>query len=278
MTTQAKPNPQRGTNTQIVPANQKLMTIRTLLDKSKQQIALALPRHLSADRMLRITMTSVQRTPELLACDPMSLIGAVIQSAQLGLEPDGVLGMAYLIPFKDKVQLIPGYKGLIDLARRSGQLSTIFARVVYERDQFDYAYGLTERLEHIPTNDPDPGEVTYVYAVARMKDGSQQFEVMNRREIEAIKARSKSGNNGPWVTDFPEMAKKTVLRRLCKMLPASVELARAVALDERADLGLPQQLEDIVEAQIEVQPKEKPSLQAIVEAEKAKDTSEEVAQ
>lgn len=264
-----KPGTTKGTNTQIVPANQKMQTIRTLLERAKPQIALALPRHLSADRILRIAMTSVQRTPELLACDQVSLLGAVIQSAQLGLEPDGVLGHAYLVPFKGKVQLIPGYKGLIDLARRSGQLSTIFARVVYEKDQFEYAYGLNERLDHIPSNDEDPGDITYAYAVAKLKDGSQQFEVMSRREIDAIRKRSPAANNGPWVTDFSEMCRKTALRRLCKMLPASVELARAVALDERAEIGLPQQLEDIVDAQIEVEPKPKASLAALVEADKA---------
>lgn len=273
MTTPAKTAP--NTNTQIVPANQKIQTIRTLLEKSKQQIALALPRHLSADRMLRVAMTSIQRTPELLACDQASLLGAIIQSAQLGLEPDGVLGHAYLVPYGKKVTLIVGYRGLIDLARRSGQLSTIYARVVYEKDQFEYAYGLSERLEHIPSQDESLGEIIFAYAVIRMKDGAQQFEVMSRREIDAIRKRSQAGNAGPWVTDFAEMAKKSVLRRVCKMAPLSVEVARAVALDERADLGLPQQLEDIVEGQIEVQPKDtKPTLQTIVDAEKSEEVSQ----
>ncbi len=178
-----------------------------------------------------------------------------------------MLGHAYLVPYGETATLIVGYKGLIDLARRSGQLSTIFARIVYQRDQFEYAYGLTERLEHIPANVDDSGDIQAAYAVARLKDGGTQFEVMSKREIDAIRDRSKASKNGPWVTDYAEMAKKTVLRRLCKMLPASVELARAVALDERADLGLPQQLEDVVEGQIEVTPKEKNSLDSIVAAE-----------
>lgn len=272
-TKEKKEAPKPNTNTQIVPASQKQQTIRNLLEKAKPQIALALPRHLSADRMLRIAMTSVNRTPKLLACNQMSLLGAVIQAAQLGLEPDGVLGHAYLVPYKDQCQLIVGYKGLIDLARRSGQLSTIFARVVHAKDQFEYSYGLDEKLEHVPSNIADAGEIVAVYAVAKLKDGSRQFEVMNRSEVDAIRKRSPSGNDGPWVTDYPEMAKKTVLRRLCKMLPASVELARAVALDERADLGLPQQLEDIVDAQIEIEvvKKDKPSLDTLAE------TKEEVA-
>lgn len=259
MSTQVtKPN----TNTQLVPTNQKAETIRVLLEKSKPQIALALPRHLSADRMLRIAMTSVRRTPALLACTPQSLVGAVIQAAQLGLEPDGVLGHAYLVPYKDTCQLIVGYKGYIDLARRSGQISTIYARVVYAKDQFDYSFGLNETLEHIPSRDPQQSEIVFAYAVIKMKDGGIQFDVMNRREIDAIRERSASKDSGPWVTDFAEMAKKTVLRRVCKMAPLSVEVARAVALDERADLGLPQQLEDVVDAQIEVTAK--PTLDSIV--------------
>ncbi len=255
-------------NTQLIPANQKADNIRTMLEKAKPQIALALPRHLSADRMLRISMTSIRRTPALLGCNPQSLLGAIMQASQLGLEPDGVLGMSYLIPFKDEVQLIVGYKGLIDLARRSGQLSTIYARVVYAKDQFEYAYGLSERLEHIPSGEEDPGEIVAAYAVAKLKDGAVQFECMTRREIDAIRKRSRAGESGPWVTDFPEMAKKTVLRRLCKMLPASVELARAVALDERADLGLPQQLEDVIDAP-EVKANGKPTLSDVVAAEAA---------
>lgn len=262
--------PMADKSTQIVPMNQKVTQVRSLLEKAKPQIALALPRHLSADRMLRVAMTSVQRTPQLLACNQTTLIGAIIQAAQLGLEPDGVLGHAYLVPYGTTCQLIVGYRGLIDLARRSGQISTIFARIVHSKDQFEYAYGLTEKLEHIPTREADPGEMAFAYAVIKMKDGGVQFEVMSKREIEAIRDRSPSGKNGPWVTDAAEMWKKTVLRRVCKMAPLSVEVARAVALDERADLGLPQQLEDVVDAQIEVAaPKdEKPTLNTLVEAEK----------
>lgn len=252
---------------QIVPANQKAESIRVMLEKAKPQLSLALPRHLSADRLLRISMTSVRRTPTLLACNPQSLLGAIMQAAQLGLEPDGVLGMSYLVPFKDEVQLIVGFKGLLDLARRSGQISTIAARVVHQRDQFEFSYGLEDKLAHIPSREQDPGELIAVYAIAKLKDGGTQVDVMTKREIDAIREQSRASTNGPWVTHYEEMAKKTILRRLCKMLPASVELARAVALDERADLGLPQQLEDVVDAQIEVTAKDKPSLDSIVAAE-----------
>ena len=258
-------------STAIVPASEKANAVITMLEKARPQIARALPRHLTADRMLRICTTSIRRTPALLGCNQQSLLGAIMQAAQLGLEPDGVLGMAYLIPFKEEVQLIVGFKGLIDLARRSGQLSTIYSRVVYQKDSFEYAYGLAERLEHIPSTEDDPGEMIAAYAVAKLKDGAQQFEVMTKREINAIRKRSRAAENGPWVTDEAEMWKKTTLRRLCKMLPASVELARAVALDERADLGLSQNLEDVVDAEIEVKPVNgKPTLADVVAAEEVK--------
>ena len=115
-----------SSNLQVVKpqTNNPTNNIRALLEKSKGQIAMALPKHLNADRIVRVAMTSVQRTPELLKCDPISLVAAVIQSSQLGLEPDGILGHAYLIPFNNtkkgrmEVQFIPGYKGLIDLAIR----------------------------------------------------------------------------------------------------------------------------------------------------------------
>ena len=121
---------------------QKVASVRDLLDKSKTQIALALPRHMSADRLLRVAMTSVQRNPKLLDCTHLSLIAAIIQSAQLGLEPDDLLGHAYLVPFKTTVVLIPGYKGLISLSRRSGEIKAVYARTVYEKDHFKISFGI----------------------------------------------------------------------------------------------------------------------------------------
>lgn len=243
-------------NGQIVTFKDKVNTFRGALEAMKPQLALALPKHMTADRMMRIVMTTVQRTPEILECSQVSVFGAIVQAAQLGLEPDGILGQAYLIPFKRVCQLIPGYKGLVKLARNSGELSTIYARVVHEKDAFKYAYGLSDVLEHVPELSGDPGDITHAYAVARLKDGSVQFDVMSATEIEAIRRRSKAGNSGPWVTDWAEMAKKTVLRRLCKMLPASIELQRAVVLDEQVDANLPQQFETVLDVSEETKPAE----------------------
>lgn len=231
--------PANSSSTQLTPYQQKVGTIRGLLDRMKPQIALALPRHLTPDRVMRVALTSIAKTPDLLECSQQSLAAAVLQAAQLGLEPDGILGYAYLVPFKGIATLIPGYKGLLELARRSGKISTIEARVVHAKDRFRFAYGLKPVLEHTPAQEAETGDLVAVYAVAHLKDGGLQWELMWKREVDAIRKRSRASASGPWVTDYEEMAKKTVLRRLCKMLPASVELQQAVAMDERAEIGLP---------------------------------------
>jgi recombination protein RecT len=242
--------------------NTNIQTIRNLLERSKTQIAMALPRHITADRLIRVALTSCQKNPQLLQCDQMSLLGAIMQSAQLGLEPDGVTGLAYLVPFWNskkkvsEVQLIPGYKGLMALARRSGDIGAIVARVVREKDDFKYEFGLQPILKHIPRED-EIGEITHVYGIAYFKDGSSpQFEVMTVNEIKKVRERSKAKEWSPWVTDFEEMAKKTVIRRLLKYAPTSIEVQRAIALEEHVDAGIPQDLESIlpVEPIVEVKP------------------------
>ena len=248
-------------------ATRRVSDIRALLEKHKSQIALALPKHITPDRMLRVALTAVQRTPKLLDADQVSLFAAIIQAAQLGLQPDGALGEAYLIPFNNKkrgvveVQFMPGYRGLLSLVRRTGELSTVEVRAVHAKDTFRFRYGLHAVLEHTPYDPGDKGdpsrvddEVTYaaavdagplvaVYAIARLKDSGIQWEVMRRHEVEAIRARSRSKDDGPWITDYDAMAKKTVLKRLCKLLPMSVEAQQAIDLDDKAEVGLPQDLD-----------------------------------
>ena len=228
------------------PAKRRPDTIAGLLtDPSiKAQIALALPKHMTAERLARIALTEVRKTPALAKCDQASFLGAIMQCAQLGLEPGGALGHAYLLPFENRkkgiteVQFIVGYRGMIDLSRRSGQIMSIEARAVYEADQFDVRLGLNSDQVHVPAWDAqDRGPLRFVYAVAKLKDGGTQFEVMSRVEVERVRAKSRAANNGPWVDHFEEMAKKTVIRRLFKYLPVSIELAQAVALDEQAEDG-----------------------------------------
>ncbi len=224
----------------MMMANQK--SVMGLLEQMKGEIARCLPKHLTPERMARIAMTELRKTPKLQECDPMSFIAAIMQASQLGLEP-GILGSCYLIPFNnsqtDKVEctFMPGYRGFLDLARRSGQIVSLVARAVYENDKFSYSFGLEEKLVHEPAMD-DRGELKAVYAVAVLKDGGHQFDVMSKKDVDMIKNQSKSKNNGPWVTHYDEMAKKTVLRKLFKWLPCSVEMQKAVSLDELQEAGI----------------------------------------
>lgn len=222
----------------------------TMLDivrsKSFQaQMALALPKSMTAERLTRIVMTECRKVPALMQCNQESFFGAVLQCAQLGLEPGSALGHCYLLPFgngksrdgRPNCQLIIGYRGMIDLARRSGQIVSINAFCVHEADEFEYELGLHPDIHHRPSPLAERGPVTYVYAVAVLKGGGVQFEVMSRAEIEAVRAQSKAGKSDPWVTHWDEMARKTVVRKLFKYLPVSIEAVRAVEIDEKSDRG-----------------------------------------
>jgi len=250
----------------LVKAPGKKAQIAQLLESQKRQIMAALPKSgLTPDRLIRVALTAVSRQPKLLECTNTSLLGAIIQAAQLGLEPDGVLGHAYLIPFKRNFQvgnewkyemnvnMIIGYKGLIDLARRSGELSSIKANVVCEYDRFEYEFGLNEKLVHIPA-EGKRGEIKHFYAYAKLKDGGFAFEVMSKSDVDDIMYDVHRKNNykdkkkkndeieitGVWADYYEEMGKKTLIRRLAKYLPMSVEFAKAVQNAEMSDQGIPQ--------------------------------------
>jgi recombination protein RecT len=219
-------------------------TIEDLLKKHGPEIALALPQHVTPERLLRIALSEVRRNPRLAQCNAASLLGAIFTCAQLGLEPGNALGHCYLIPYRDECQFQIGYKGMIDLARRSGQIRALSARRVYENDHFEYTYGLHEDIVHKPARG-ERGELTHVYAVARFADGGEQFEVMDRYELEDIRDGSQgyqtaikyNKKDTPWISSFDEMCRKTVIRRMFKYLPVSIELVKAASLDERADRG-----------------------------------------
>ena len=205
-------------------------TLAQKIEQMKPEIARALPKHLNPDRVARIAVTVMRRTPQLAECTPESFLGALMTCAQLGLEP-GPLGHAYLVPYGREVTFIAGYRGLVELARRSGQVQSVSARVVRDGDEFAYAFGLEPSLTHRPAG--SDGAVTHVYAVIRYKDGGYDFDVMTVAEVNAVRARSRASSSGPWKTDYAEMAKKTVLRRLLKTAPMSVEYQQAVSNDEQ---------------------------------------------
>jgi recombination protein RecT len=196
----------------------------------KPEMARALPKHMDADRMARIALTVLRQTPALARCTSDSFLGALMTCSQLGLEP-GPMGQAYLVPYGDTVTFIPGYKGLIDLAWRSGRVLDISAETVYANDHFYFRKGLDPKLEHDWSLTDERGAAVGWYAAAKLKDGGSAFVVMSRSDVEKIRERSRAKNNGPWKTDYEAMAKKTCIRQLAKFLPLSVEFAQAVAQD-----------------------------------------------
>ena len=223
----------------LIIKNQKEVPV--LLEKMKSQLALVLPGHMSADRMARIALTEFRKTPKLAECDPMSICASVIMSAQLGLEI-GVLGQGYLVPYwnknlgKHECQFIPGYRGFISLARRSGQIISLAAQIVYENDEFDYQLGLEDKLHHKPARS-NPGKMIAAYAVAKLVGGGHQFLVMFKERIDEVRSKAKA-EFGPWASDYEAMAMKTVVRRLFKWLPCSIEMQKAAIIDEHSEAGI----------------------------------------
>ncbi len=207
-------------------------TIKALLEQNAGELQKVLPKHLTLERLLKVALYCIDKTPKLQECSPQSLVACIKQCAELGLEPGGALGLAYLVPYGNVCTLIIGYRGLIELARRSGKLAQIEAHVIHANDEFKVEFGLEPVLRHIPKLDGAEGAPKAVYCVARMTDGSKHVEVMTWDSVMKIKGRSKSGGSGPWTTDEEEMARKTVVRRAAKYLPLSPELADAFMADD----------------------------------------------
>lgn len=227
----------------------KLNNVRSILAKSIPQMEMALPKHLTGERLSRIALTEIRKNPKLLDCEPKSFVGAIMQCAQLGLEPGTELGQAYLIPFynsknkQEDCQFIIGYRGMISLARNSGQLQSINAQCVYDNEIFEFEYGINEKLKHIPTLG-QKGAFLGAYAIAKLKDGGYQFLFVDKEKIYKLRDEqlAKIKNDyakkySPWSSCFEEMACKTAIRRLFKYLPISVEMQSAISADEAADRG-----------------------------------------
>jgi recombination protein RecT len=212
----------------------QLSSLKSLIsgDNFKEQLALALPKHLTPERFSRIAITAITRTPKLAECTQESLFRCLLDLSAAGLEPDGY--RAYLIPYGKECTLIVSYKGLIELIRRSGDVVSIRSETVCEKDFFEWKNG---EINHSIDWRKPRGEVQAAYAEARMKSGEVQTATMTLEEIEGIRNRSKAGGNGPWKTDWSEMAKKTTVRRLSKMMPLSYEIAESIdRVDNPLDL------------------------------------------
>ena len=194
----------------------------------KAQVALALPKHFNVDRYVRVCLTALTRVPKLAQCTPESVLKCMMTCSELGLEPDG--RRAHLIPYKQECTLIVDYKGLVELAMNSGTVSSIFAEKVCDKDVFTWDTG---EIKHEINWRQDRGEPYAYYCIVRFRDGGKHTEVMTKADVDRIRARSMARNSGPWVTDFDEMAKKTVFRRASKWVKLSPEVQDA--LEKEAD-------------------------------------------
>lgn len=219
-------------------------TMQQYIKSMEGEIAKALPSVITPERFTRIVLSAISVNPKLGSCTPASFLGAMMTSAQLGLEVNTPLGQAYVLPYKNKdtleAQFQLGYKGLIDLAYRSGEVEVIQAHVVYANDEFECEYGLEPKLTHKPA-DKNRGEPVKVYAVFKTKSGGYGFEVMSMEDVrEHAKKYSKAYSSGfsPWKTNFEEMAKKTVLKRVLKYAPLKSEFVKAAVQDEVIKKGL----------------------------------------
>jgi len=214
----------------------------------KPEIEKVLPEHVTPDKFMRVVLTAISQSPQLYRADRRSLLTSCIKAAQDGLLPDG--REAALVIFKtrdkviengkeverwvDKVQYMPMVAGILKKVRNSGELLSLSANVVYEKDTF--RYWIDDAGEHI-THEPnvltdDRGKLRAVYAIAKTKDGGVYTEVMSRGQIEQVRNVSKAKDSGPWKDWYDEMARKTVIRRLAKRLPMSTDLEAVIRSDD----------------------------------------------
>jgi recombination protein RecT len=248
--------------TQAPVTTDKPKTVFDLIQSMEKQFQKALPEHVGINRFVRIGITVVRTNPKLQICDGMSIVAALMQSAQLGLEPNTPLGEAYLIPYKnkrvidgkevwvDEAQFQIGYKGLISLALRTGEYKAIYAHEVYKNDDFHYSYGLNKNLHHVPADEPE-GEPIKYYAVYHLKNGGYDFVVWSKTRIDKHAQKySKAVQKGwtsPWVTDYDGMAKKTVLKEALKYSPKSIEFAQQISADETVKRDVSDDMSEVVD-------------------------------
>lgn len=244
-----------SSSTEIVPITKQAADMRKFFADRKGAIAMALAKAgVTPDRIIQALFTAAEKTPDLYRCEIRSVYKAMLLAAQSGLVPDGITQHAHLIPRKNKKKgnilecnLQIGYRGYLVLCRRSGAVTVIKGVLVRKGDVFKEYRGTRDELVHEPLpnvigEDGKPREITHAYAIAKFTNGATDFESMTIEEIEQLRVRSGAYDDGPWSTDYGEMCKKTVMRRLCKRLPQSEDAARLLELDAQAEAGIPQDL------------------------------------
>jgi recombination protein RecT len=219
------------------------INLPTLIERSELRFADVLPEGMDPKRVVRLAKFAVHRNPALLKCDPVSVIEAIVTACQLGLEINSPIGGAHLVPYKTRCQMIPDYRGLVKLALQNDDCLKLVAREVYDGDLFHIIQGTTESIEHVPMLGNEArmdDDITGFYAVATLKAPSgvvTVHEYASKGDVDKIRARSRAGNSGPWQTDYAAMGKKTMVKRVLKWLDLSPQLALAIEMDNRGDMG-----------------------------------------
>lgn len=233
-------------------------TMQSYIKAMEGEIKKALPSVITPERFTRMVLSAISTNPMLGACTPSSFLGAMMSAAQLGLEPNTPLGQAYILPYSNKgvleAQFQLGYKGLIDLAYRSGEVEVVQAHIVYANDEFNCEYGLEPKLTHKPA-DKDRGEPIKVYAMFKTKTGGFGFEVMSMEDVKNhAKKYSKAYDSSysPWKTNFEEMAKKTILKKVLKLAPLKSDFVRGVVQDGSVKNELSEDMYEVHDNVIEV--------------------------
>jgi recombination protein RecT len=230
-------------------AHDLIRNFSSFLEARKDKLVTLLPRHLDAHRMVRLTVTEFANNWKLRRCSAMSIYSALLQAAAVGLEI-GVAGQSFLLPYKNKrgeyeCKWIPGYRGLILLARRTKEIGDVRTEIVYENDFLEFEMGLYPILRHKPNLKEARGSILMVYGIANYLNGDKHLEFMTLGDVEEIRARTKATSEmAPWNTDFNEMARKTVIRRMSKYLPMSIEMHNALELDRYAAEGRRAEIND----------------------------------
>ena len=235
-------------------------TLMEWVQKMRPQLEKALPKHISPDRILRVLMTTLRTNPKLGSCDKMSFIAAAMQSAQLGLEPNTPLGEAYIIPYNSKTgmkaQFQIGYMGIVTLCQNTDKYKQIYAHAVYKNDIFKPVLGLHKDLVHIKADEPE-GEPIYYYACYHLINGGENFDYMSRKEIGKHRdqySKAAKYDDSSWKTDFDAMAKKTVLKRVLKYAPKSIELARKLSMDETIKKEIAPDMSEVPAEEFDITP------------------------
>ena len=216
-------------------ANLTQSDIASYIGGMKERIAAVLPKHLTAERIIQMAATTIQRNPQIAKCSAASLLGGVMQASILGFPPVDSLGYCYFVPYGGECQFQIGYRGLIELARRSGKIKMVYAEVVRQGDEFNAEFGLEPKLEHKPSFDSSK-PMTHVYAVCHFVDGGYNFVVLSRSDVERLRMRSpmqKAAPVGAWKTDYDAMAKAKAIKQLAKYLPLNIDQLTAISSDEQ---------------------------------------------